>query len=35
MDRTVGQMVKAKLYTQNVTQKHTHTYSEKEEKGEK
>ena len=33
MDRTLGQMVKAKLYRQNHTQKHTHTHSQKEEKG--
>ena len=33
MDRTLGQMVKAKLYTQNHTQKHTHTHSQKEKKG--
>ena len=33
MDRTLGQMVKAKLYRQNLTQKHTHTHSLKEEKG--
>ena len=26
-DRTLGQMVKAKLYRQNHTQKHTHTHS--------
>ena len=26
-------MVKAKLYRQNLTQKHTHTHSQKEEKG--
>ena len=32
-DRTVGQMVKAKLYRQNHTQKHTHTHSQKEKKG--
>ena len=32
-DRTLGQMVKAKLYRQNHTQKHTHTHSEKEKKG--
>ena len=31
-DRTVGQMVKAKLYRQNHTKKHTHTHSEKEKK---
>ena len=35
MERTLGQMVKAKLYRQNLTQKHTHTHSQKEEKGEK
>ena len=34
-DRILGQMVKAKLYRQNLTQKHTHTHSQKEEKGEK
>ena len=34
-DRTLGQMVKAKLYRQNLTQKHTHTHSQKEEKGKK
>ena len=33
MDRTLGQMVQAKLYRQNQTQKHTHTHSEKEKKG--
>ena len=32
MDRTLGQMVKAKLYRQNLTQKHTRTHSQKEEK---
>ena len=26
-DRTVGQMVKAKLFRQNHAQKHTHTHS--------
>ena len=31
-DRTLGQMVKAKLYRQNHTKKHTHTHSQKEEK---
>ena len=31
-DRTLGQMVKAKLYRQNYTQKHTHTQSQKEKK---
>ena len=36
MDRqTVGQMVKAKLYRQNHTQKHTHTHPQKEKKGKK
>ena len=35
MDRTLGQMVKAKLYRQNLTQKHKHIHSEKEEKGKK
>ena len=34
-DRTLGQMVKAKLYRQNHTQKHTHTHSQKEKKGKK
>ena len=34
-DRTVGQMVKAKLYSQKHTQKHTHTHSQKEKKGKK
>ena len=29
-DRTLGQMVKAKLYRQNHTKKHTHTHSQKE-----
>ena len=29
-DRTLGQMVKAKLYRQSHTKKHTHTHSEKE-----
>ena len=33
MDRTLGQMVRAKLYRQNHTQKHTHTHSQKEKKG--
>ena len=27
MDRTLGQMVKAELYRQNRTKKHTHTHS--------
>ena len=31
-DRTLGQMVKAKLYRQNHTKKHTHTHSQKEVK---
>ena len=31
-DRTLGEMVKAKLYRQNHTKKHTHTYSQKEER---
>ena len=31
-NRTLGQMVKAKLYRQNHTEKHTHTYLQKEEK---
>ena len=31
--RTLGQMVKAKLYRQNLTQKHPHPHSQKEEKG--
>ena len=30
-DRTLGQMVKAKLYRQNHTKKHTHTQKEKKE----
>ena len=34
-DRTLGQMVKAKLYRQNHTKKHAHTHSQKEKKGEK
>ena len=32
-DRTLGQMVKAKLYRQNHTKKDTHTHSPKEKKG--
>ena len=32
VDRTLGQMVKAKLYRQNHTKKHTHTHSQKEKK---
>ena len=35
MDRTLGQMVKVKLYRQNLTQKYTHTHSQKAEKGKK
>ena len=31
-DRTLGQMVKAKLYRQNHTKKHTHLHSQKEKK---
>ena len=31
-DRTLRQMVKAKLYRQNHTKKHTHTHSQKEKK---
>ena len=31
-DRTLGQMVKAKLYRQNHIKKHTHTQSQKEKK---
>ena len=31
-DRTLGQMVKAKLYRQNHTKKHTHTHSQNEKK---
>ena len=34
-DRTLRQMVKAKLYRQNHTQKHTHTHSQKGRKGKK
>ena len=34
-DRILGQMMKAKLYRQNLSQKHTHTHSQKEEKGKK
>ncbi len=33
IERTLGQMVKGKQYRQNHTQKHKHTYSQKEEKG--
>ena len=32
MDRQNPKMVKAKLYRQNHTQKHTHTHSQKEKK---
>ena len=32
IDRTLGQMVKAKLYRQNHTKKNIHTHSEKEKK---
>ena len=32
-DRTLGQMVKAELYKQNHTQRHTHTYPKKEKNG--
>ena len=31
-DRALRQMVKAKLYRQNHTKKHTHTHSQKEKK---
>ena len=31
-DRTLGRMVKAKLYRQNHTKKHTYTQSQKEKK---
>ena len=31
-DRTVGQMVRANLYIQNHTKKHTHTHSQKKKK---
>ena len=34
-DRTLGQMVKAKLYRQNHTKKHTHTHSQKDKKEKK
>ena len=34
-DRTLGQMVKANLYRQNHTQKHIHTYSQKEKREKK
>ena len=32
-DLTLGLMVKAKLYRQNLTQKYTHIHSQKKEKG--
>ena len=32
IDRTLGQMVKAKLYRQNHTKKHIHTHSQKKKK---
>ena len=32
-DRTLGQMIKAKLYRQNHTQNHIHTHSQKKKKG--
>ena len=31
-DRTLGQMVKGKLYREKHTKKHTHTHSQKEKK---
>ena len=31
-DRTLGQIVQAKLYRKNDTKKHTHTHSQKEKK---
>ena len=34
-DRTLGQMVKTKLYRQNHTKKHTDTHSQKEKKEKK
>ena len=34
-DRTVGQMVKAKLYREDDTKKHVHTHSQKEKKEKK
>ena len=34
-DRTLRQMVKAKLYRDNHTKKHTHTHSQKEKKERK
>ena len=35
MDRTLAQMVKAKLYRENHEQKHTHRHSKKEKNWEK
>ena len=35
MDQILAQIVKAKPYRQNLTQKHTHTHSQKEEKEKK
>ena len=32
-DLTLGLMVKAKLYRQNLTQRHAHIHSQKKEKG--
>ena len=34
-DRTLGQMVKGKLYRQNHAKKHTDTHSQNEKKGKK
>ena len=34
-DRTLGQMVKAKLHRENHTKKHTHTHSQKGKKEKK
>ena len=34
-DRTLGEMVKGKLYSPNHTKKHTHTHSQKERKEKK
>ena len=34
-DRTLGQMVKAKLCRENHTKQHTHTHSQKEKKEKK
>ena len=33
MDQILGQMVKAKLYRENLTQKHTHIHSQKRKRG--